>query len=316
MVLRKFWALCFGAAVLFSIPAWSQSSGGSAKSYTELGIANGQKGDYNSAIAAFDAAVEIDPKFAPAYFNRGFARGMQKDYDGAVADYTKTIELNPQFVSAYYQRGTIKGKLADFDAAITDFQQAIKLDPNNAETHYSLGHGYYFRGELDQSLTELNASINLHPDAALPYFIRGLILHAQGHRDESVKDFQKSMGLNFPYAAFWHWMDEMENGQHGLAEQDLTSALARPTMFKPDDWPSQIANFLLERITLDQLVAAAAQSDATEIKGQQCEAWFYGAVARHFTGDDKGANELFEKAVDTDSKGSEEYVEAKRWLAK
>jgi lipoprotein NlpI len=307
---------CALVLLLGLTPAWGQPSGTSAKSYTEFGIANGQKGDYSGAIAAFDSAVEIDPTFAPAYYFRGMARDGQKDYTGALADYSKAIGLAPQYTMAYYRRGTIKGEQADFDGAITDFQQVIKLDPKNAEAFYNLGHVYYFNGDLDSALTDIEQSIELQPEVGTPYFLRALILRAKGRRDEAIKDFQKSLGLNFPYAAFWYWLIEMENGEHGLAGQDLTTALARPTTFTDGDWPSQIGNLLLDKISIDQLVTIAGQGAPSEVKERQCEAYFYGGITKHVMGDDKVANQLFEKAVDTDAKSSEEYVEAKRWLSK
>lgn len=312
----KLWVGCLMALSFCALPALAQPVANSAKAYVEFGIANGKKGDYNAAIAAFDAAVEIDPKFAPAYYNRGLARVMQNDMDGALGDYSKAIEVDPNYAEAYYQRGSLKGKQGDFDAAISDFQQAIKSDPKHIQAHYNLGHVYYFRGDQDNALTQLNEAIKLEPDASLPYFIRGLIERAQGHRDEAIKDFQKSSSLNFAYGAFWTWIFEMENNQHGLAEEDLSNALQRPAEFKPDDWPSQIAKFLLDKITFDQLIAAANQGVPDGIKGQQCEAYFYGGMVKHLNGDDKGASELFQKAIATNSTSSEEYIEAKRWLSK
>ena len=68
-------------------------------------------------------------------------------------------------------------------------------------------------------------------------------------------DFQQSAKLNFPYAVYWVWITEMEAGQPMQARKDLSDALSRPECFKPDDWPSQIGNFLLEKITRDQLMA-------------------------------------------------------------
>jgi tetratricopeptide (TPR) repeat protein len=41
--------------------------------YINRGIAYYRKGDYDRAIADFDQAIHLDPKFKPAYYNRSVA---------------------------------------------------------------------------------------------------------------------------------------------------------------------------------------------------------------------------------------------------
>ena len=50
---------------------------------------------------------------AEEYINRGNAKCELGDYRGAIADYNKAIELNPKYVKAYYNRGIAKKRLGD-----------------------------------------------------------------------------------------------------------------------------------------------------------------------------------------------------------
>jgi tetratricopeptide (TPR) repeat protein len=312
------------ALLLPAVPIWSQTttaptslaSSSDAKSYVGFGIANGQKGDLGAAITAFNQAISIDPKYAPAYFYRGLAYATQNQPDQAVVNYDQAIQLDPAFKQAYYQRGSLKGQKGDFDSAINDFNEVIKLDPKYAPAYYQSGHVQYFKGDLDGAFTHINQALGLDPNFAFCYFVRGLIDHAQGRRGEALSDFQKSSGLNFPYGAFWVWICETETGQHGLARQDLSDALNKPQSFKPDDFPSTIGSFLLEKTTLDQLLAWAKTDNAAQINDQVCKAWFYAGMCSRLSGDPKGAQANFAKAVATNSTGSEEFVEASRQLAK
>jgi len=168
---------------------------------------------------------------------------------------------------------------------------------------------------LDGALAEIDQALSLDPDFPYSYFIRGLIRHAQGHRAEATSDFQKSAGLGFPDAAFWVWITEMESGQRGVARKDLSDALDKPSLFRPDDWPSQIGNFLLGAITQDQLMAKAKTGTDAESNGRYCQAWFYSGMLKRLSGDSKGAQDCFAKAIATESKGSEEFIEASREAA-
>ena len=45
---------------------------------------------------------------AEKYFKLGVEKYNKKDYQGAIADYDKAIELNPKYFDAYYKRGNSK----------------------------------------------------------------------------------------------------------------------------------------------------------------------------------------------------------------
>ena len=308
---------------LLAAPARSQQPapptppvpGSDAKSFVSYGMARGAKGDLNTAIKAFSEAIKIDPKFAPAYYNRGFAYSLQNKPDQAISEYNQVIQIDPKYKEAYYQRGTLKGRSGDFDGALGDFNEVIKLDPKYAPAYYNLGHVHYFKSDLDAALKEIDQALRLSPDYSYSYFISGLIRRAQGHRPEASSDFQKSLGLGFPYAAFWVWITEMESGQKDLAGKALSDALGKPDVFKPTDWSSQIGNFLLAKITQDQLMAQTKGSNDAESNKHLCEAWFYSGIFKRFSGDSKGAQDCFAKAIATRSTGSEEFVEANRQAA-
>lgn len=52
-------------------------------------------GEYGKAIAEYDKAIDLEPRYALARFNRAYAYGETGEYDKAIADYSKAIELDP-----------------------------------------------------------------------------------------------------------------------------------------------------------------------------------------------------------------------------
>ena len=50
---------------------------------------------------------EMPAKLAEAYNSRGIAFAKRREYDKAIADYDKAIDLDPKYAKAYYQRGYV-----------------------------------------------------------------------------------------------------------------------------------------------------------------------------------------------------------------
>ncbi len=284
--------------------------GSDANAWVRFGIASGVKGDLEAAIADFNEAIKIDPKCASAYQCRGHARSLQNKLDEAIADYNQAIEIDPKQQDAYYDRGVARAQKGDFDGALADFSSAIGLNAKYTSAYYNRGHVKYFTGDLDGAVVDLNQAITLDPNPPFSYFIRGLARLAKEDREGAGSDFQQSAINGYADAAFWVWIVKTEDGDRGVARSNLTDLMSKPQLFKPDDWPMQIGNFLLEKITQDQLMAKAKED--TSNQDRLCDAWFYSGMAKRFSGDTKGALDCFQQAIATGSKVSEVYVEAQR----
>ncbi len=118
------------AAVMLSAKsAYAQS----AKAYVDQGVEKGKRGDFQGAIADFNKAIEIDPKYLRAYCNLGLAkaRGLG-DFEGAISHYDKCIEIDPESARAYVKRGEARKIVGDLQGACADWKEASSLGDNAA----------------------------------------------------------------------------------------------------------------------------------------------------------------------------------------
>ena len=87
-----------------------------------------QQGHYESAIRAFDKAIQLDPTFSVAYYSRGYAYGQLGQHERAIQDYDQAIRLDPNDADAYGNRGYAYGQLGQNAEADADKAKACSLD--------------------------------------------------------------------------------------------------------------------------------------------------------------------------------------------
>jgi tetratricopeptide (TPR) repeat protein len=103
-----------------------------AGAHYNRGLAYHEKGDYDRAIADYDASIRLNPDFPYAYGSRGRAYHAKGDYDAAIADYDETIRLAPRVALTYNNRGVSYLKKGDTARAIEDLKKALEVDPKFA----------------------------------------------------------------------------------------------------------------------------------------------------------------------------------------
>ena len=96
--------LCAALALLFLLSLCACQKAPTVESMDEtpdwkvqydLGVRYLSEGNYEEAILAFTAAIEIDPNRAEAFLGRGEAYEKQGDLERAAADYQAAVELEP-----------------------------------------------------------------------------------------------------------------------------------------------------------------------------------------------------------------------------
>jgi tetratricopeptide (TPR) repeat protein len=125
-------------------------------------VAFNNRGDYDSAIADLNMAIQLEPR-AIFYFQRGLAYSGKGDDGNALADYTEALRLDPKLAEAYYNRGLIRAK-SDMRRAVADWTAALKADPNLAEAYYNRGLARAQWGDAQGALEDMLKFLELMPD--------------------------------------------------------------------------------------------------------------------------------------------------------
>lgn len=122
--------LCVLATMVLFLTACSQQVAPTWQEQYDLGVRYLSEGNYEEAIIAFTAAIEIDPKQAPAYVGRGDAYiGLGKTNENltlAQADYEAAIGLDETYTNAYIGLAQVYIYMGNYDAAEAILQQGAE----------------------------------------------------------------------------------------------------------------------------------------------------------------------------------------------
>jgi tetratricopeptide (TPR) repeat protein len=130
-----------------------------------LGNAYMRQGNLASAISHYKEAIKqpILPKLKlDSYNNLGNLLKELGKFNSAIKAYENALEIDPKFSTAYHNLGLTLKAIGLFDRAIEAYHQALQLNPHNPETHQNLGVVFMKLGRVTESLAAFKVAIALH----------------------------------------------------------------------------------------------------------------------------------------------------------
>lgn len=161
----------------------------------EKGKASAAKGDYKSALIAFDEAVSLNPTNGMTYYHRADALSELGRIDEAIKDYTFMIAFKTELKKAYYNRGSLFLKKKNFYVAIDDFDKSLAIDSKNVNAYYNRGSAYYSLNNFDNALKDFSQAISLKPTDPDSYIYRALIYCKKGNTALALNEQEQAIRL-------------------------------------------------------------------------------------------------------------------------
>ncbi|MGC9224884.1 MAG: tetratricopeptide repeat protein [Terracidiphilus sp.] len=227
------------------------------------------------AIASFQRAISIDPKYADAY------AGLAETYDlmtdrGVLSDAEAfrrarnaaqtALALNPANANAYNALGMVVYRENwDFTQAEKYFQKAIALNPNYAVAHQWYGEFLGDMRRFDQSIAELRKAEELDPLAPMVGSdLADGYLHAR-RLAEANTELQRVLDLypNFPPAHLYRIQVYTRQGDFSAAESEAQTYLrlthdSTPLQVVEIERMAAMGDLQHARTQLSQLLAGAS----------------------------------------------------------
>lgn len=164
--------------------------------YLNLGNALRGQGKNPEAIASYQKAIDLEPKFAVAHYNIANEFSSNKNITQALVHYRKAVELEPDFPEAYLALAKTLHRQGSLDEAIECYQRTITLDPECAEAHFNTGFAKQTQGKLDEAIESYSRAIAIDPQRAEAYNNIGLAQSQQGRLDEAIENYIRALRIN------------------------------------------------------------------------------------------------------------------------
>lgn len=226
-------------------------------------------GDYATAGAALNDALDADDGFMPAWALRAQVRGAAGDAEGmlrdivkpmrssrsdpafrrargdaktlagrpgeALKDYDGALDKDADDPEAYLGRGRARRALGDLDGAIEDFQRAIKERPDHLTARIHLARAYADADKIPQAVRELTRVLNGNRDFAMAYEVLATVLASQGD-ERAFAAWSRAIQLapENSRARVGRALMYLKKGNKTLADKDFVEAIRlAPKDFSP-----------------------------------------------------------------------------------
>jgi tetratricopeptide (TPR) repeat protein len=156
------------------------------------------KGQEKKAIACYEKAKDIDPKFhGAALRNIGLVHTGKKDFDLAKKFLNRALKINPKDSAALNNLGEVFVFDRQLDKGIECFQKALELDTDNALIYRNMGRALMRRRRDEEALEAIQMSMELDSSETEAYGLFASVLRNMEKFDEA-EDFGRRAIEQFP----------------------------------------------------------------------------------------------------------------------
>jgi superkiller protein 3 len=167
-----------------------------AANYNQLGLLFAANKNTECAVAAFDAAVRLDPEDWQARYNLGLALMRKGSLAGAVKALQTAMTIRPDSaetannLAVAYARQNRPGEAANL------FRKATELRRDYTDAYINWANVLISQGRLQEAIDKLAAAIRYPGEHARTYTLLATVKVRAGRLQEAVQAFRKAVELD------------------------------------------------------------------------------------------------------------------------
>ncbi len=164
--------------------------------HNNLGFVLFEKGQFDQAIAHYQAALEMQADSWDVEYNLGTALLGKGQIDEAIFHCDRAVAMQPNDPDA--QVSLANALLAEkrIDEAITHYDKALVIRPDYFLARYGLGNALLEKGELDAAIQHFRAALLIRPDDSDSHAVLAVALEEKGQLREAIKHYEKAVEIS------------------------------------------------------------------------------------------------------------------------
>lgn len=175
----------------------SRAADEKAQEYKELGISQMEKGDYESAAASFQKALDqsvgnVGAEEIDLCYYKALALAQSGDTEGACDEYTALIDLDEDNWEVYYLRGTLYLEMGESELAEADYETAVGLHKNDIELNVHIYEKLSDAGLQEDGQTYLTQVLETEPSDGEDYYYLGYAYYLSQDSQNAETNLKKA----------------------------------------------------------------------------------------------------------------------------
>lgn len=154
-----------------------------------------EAGDWEAAIAGFQAFIQFQPNSAGAYFNLGASYERLEDYTSAILAYEQAVDLDASLGHALLAVAGLQGRQQQWNEALATFDRVPELVESSAMMLYNYAT-YAANAERADLATEFyEKAANADPQLGIANFQAGVMKYQTGDAEGAVDFLSRYLDL-------------------------------------------------------------------------------------------------------------------------
>lgn len=137
------------------------------------------------------------------WFEKGDQYFRKREYDNALAAYQKALQLEPKNAIIFNRIGMCQFRCNNFDKAIQSFQEAYNIEPDNVNYWNNIGICHIERKDFKEAEKLFRKLITQFPEFAVGWNNFGTCLYNRNDLASAIQAAEKAVALNPKFGTAW-----------------------------------------------------------------------------------------------------------------
>lgn len=158
-----------------------------------------QEDDYDCAVDELHQILTVKPDMPQVRNLLGLAYSRQDGFtQSAIAEFEEAAALDPRYAEPYFNLGTLyAGTIHDSEAALDYFEKALRADPNYTRAEFAMAWIYLFeKKDLERALALFKSSAEKMPRLAEAHYGLALCYLQMNKRELTLEPISRMREMN------------------------------------------------------------------------------------------------------------------------